>query len=58
MLLTSTTGILAFGLGALSVFPGVQSFCVFALISIATTYVLTVTLLAAVIALDLNRQVQ
>ena len=52
---TSLTDILAFGAGALTRMPGLQSFCVCAAIGLASVYLLSVTWFTAWLVLDERR---
>ena len=52
---TSLTDIFAFGVGAVTRMPGLQSFCVCTAIGLAAVYILTVTWFTAWLALDEKR---
>ena len=49
---TSLTDIFAFGVGAVTRMPGLQSFCVCTAIALAGVYILTITWFTAWLALD------
>ncbi|KAL3868797.1 hypothetical protein ACJMK2_041557 [Sinanodonta woodiana] len=52
---TSVTDIVAFGIGATTVIPGLSAFCIYAAIGIFALYVLVATFFVAVLTLDEKR---
>ncbi|XP_066282137.1 patched domain-containing protein 3-like [Branchiostoma lanceolatum] len=52
---TSLTDIASFGIGATTIIPGLQSFCIFATVSIFLVFVYSCTIFMAALVLDLRR---
>nr|XP_002739466.1 PREDICTED: protein patched homolog 1-like [Saccoglossus kowalevskii] len=52
---TSITDFLAFGIGATTILPALRSFCFFCAIGILFLFLFSITIFAAMLAIDLNR---